>query len=318
MAKKQEELEDSPDASSTQVEQASSNDDIVSTSSKSDRQAHKKALLKNDDIELQRVSRLLDDVHDKFFEAYDARSTYAQDPSSSSNHRRSSISQRRPRPPKPDVTRIIPDIRSSVLAGVHILFSSVIPLDTQPETTEIWRMAHMFGAACSTELNDNITHVVAAKRGTVKVDSARKRGGSIKIVWLAWFTDSIAFWARQDEAPYFLDDPTQLTHHNVLPEAAGPPQISLDPDGVEDGEWDDVAAGPKGAAPGRLDFDEIDWNNINDEVDAAMNESDEEEDSEGSGGGLRSDDDMSEIRQAPPVHYVSPLILSVLQSRKWI
>jgi len=49
------------------------------------------------------------------------------------------------------------------LAGSHILFSSVIPLDTKPETTEIWKMAHMFGAKCSTELKSEITHVVSAK-----------------------------------------------------------------------------------------------------------------------------------------------------------
>jgi len=61
------------------------------------------------------------------------------------------------------VQRIIPRIRTEVLAGVHILFSSVIPLDTRPESTEIWKMAHMFGARCSTELTADITHVVAAK-----------------------------------------------------------------------------------------------------------------------------------------------------------
>lgn len=59
--------------------------------------------------------------------------------------------------------RIIPRLRSDVFEGVHILFSSVIPLDTKPETTEVWRMAHMFGARCSTELTNDITHVVAAK-----------------------------------------------------------------------------------------------------------------------------------------------------------
>jgi hypothetical protein len=59
--------------------------------------------------------------------------------------------------------RIIPRLRSEVFEGVHILFSSVIPLDTQPETTEIWRLAHMFGARVSTELKSDITHVVAAK-----------------------------------------------------------------------------------------------------------------------------------------------------------
>jgi RNA polymerase II subunit A-like phosphatase len=54
-------------------------------------------------------------------------------------------------------------LRAEVFEGVRILFSSVIPLDTNPETTEIWRMARMFGAQCSTELTTDVTHVVAAK-----------------------------------------------------------------------------------------------------------------------------------------------------------
>ena len=39
----------------------------------------------------------------------------------------------------------------------------MIPLDTRPESTEIWRTAEAFGAKCHTELNNRITHVVAAK-----------------------------------------------------------------------------------------------------------------------------------------------------------
>lgn len=58
---------------------------------------------------------------------------------------------------------IIPRIRTETLDGCHILFSSVIPLDTRPEATEIWKTAHAFGAKCYTELSPRITHVVAAK-----------------------------------------------------------------------------------------------------------------------------------------------------------
>ena len=54
-------------------------------------------------------------------------------------------------------------MRAETLEGVHILFSSVIPLDTKPEITEIWRMAQMFGATCHIELSSHVTHVVAAK-----------------------------------------------------------------------------------------------------------------------------------------------------------
>lgn len=239
----------------------------------------KKPLLKNDDVELERVGKLLRYVHRRFFEAYDARSP--------ENSRRKTG----PSSKAYDVTRIIPRLRSEVLEGVHILFSSVIPLDTKPETTEIWRMAHMFGARCSTELTSDITHVVAAKRGTVKVDMARKRGG-IKIVWLAWFTDCIASWQRQDEKPYLLDD---LPAVPPIPSGSSPihtdHQISSDPDPDED-DWDEEPFEGVLKDTGSLQLSAINWSDINDEVEAAMNESDDEDDNNDDMKSVRSEDDV--------------------------
>src|SRR5260221_321312 len=62
---------------------------------------------------------------------------------------------------------------------------------------------------------------------------ARRRGG-IKIVWLAWFIDSVALWQRQDEIPYLLD-PSPLSqgsgpHTNIT-------QVDIGADGgLRDGE----------------------------------------------------------------------------------
>ncbi|RDB28454.1 RNA polymerase II subunit A C-terminal domain phosphatase [Hypsizygus marmoreus] len=234
----------------------------------------RKALLKNDDFELERVGKLLDEVHNRFFNSFDLFS------------KRKPLGKRE-KPPY-DVTQIIPRIRTEVLEGVHILFSSVIPLDTRPESTEIWRMAHMFGARCSTELKPDITHVVAAKRGTVKVDMARKRGG-IKIVWLAWFTDSIALWRHQDETAYLLDEPPVVTTGaaSSSPVTDSSQQISSDPEPDAD-DWDQEPMEVKNAAS--LELSAIDWNDINDEVDAFLNESDDEEngDARSAGSGMRS------------------------------
>jgi RNA polymerase II subunit A-like phosphatase len=196
-------------------------------------------------------------------------------------------------------------MRSETLKDVHILFSSVIPLDTKPESTEIWRVAYMFGAKCYTELSSQITHVVAAKvsrfdtsyarcsrigiqHGTIKVDAARKRGGT-KIVWLSWFTDSIALWHRQDETPYLLDGPSLNTSQ---PSSSGPTvdsqHVPSDPD-LDADDWDEEPA-TIGKSTGRAEFDlgEIDWNDVNDEVDAAMNESDDDDDSRSERSGMRS------------------------------
>ncbi|KAI6136444.1 hypothetical protein F5141DRAFT_1185414 [Pisolithus sp. B1] len=195
----------------------------------------RKALLKNDDIELKRVGDLLE-------------------------------------------SQIIPRMRERTLEGVHILFSSVIPLDTQPDTTEVWNVACMFGAKCYQELSPRVTHVVAAKHGTAKVDAARKRGG-VKIVWLSWFTDS----------PYLLDAPTPSAAS--LSPNLDPHQISSDPEPDAD-DWDVVPV----AEDPTLELDSIDWNDVNAEVEAAMNESDDDDDVASERGGLRSgattDDEM--------------------------
>ncbi|CAL1694574.1 unnamed protein product [Somion occarium] len=232
----------------------------------------RKALLKNDDTELTRVQEILEEVHRQFYESYDARE---EERKTSQKH-----TKRKEHGHVPYDT-IIPQMRMRTFQGVHILFSSVIPLDTRPESTEIWRTAEAFGATCYTELNKRITHVVAAKRGTVKVDAARRQGG-IKIVWLAWFTDSIAFWRRQDETPYLMDpEPINVTAGPASPYS--PPdahQISSDPEPDAD-DWDeDGRAGPDKEG---LALDEVDWEDINNEVEAAMNESDDEGMSERSG-----------------------------------
>lgn len=124
------------------------------------------------------------------------------------------------------------------------------------------------------------------KHGTVKVDQARKRGG-IKIVWLAWFTDSVALWRRQDETPYFLDDPSLTI---AQPTSSSPTidshQISSDPEPDND-DWDVEPTAKADEASG-LNLAEIDWNDVNDEVDAAMNESDDDDDSKSDRSGMKS------------------------------
>ena len=57
-----------------------------------------------------------------------------------------------------------------VLAGVHIMFSRVIPLqDGRPELHPMWRKAVKFGATCTTQPSDAVTHVAAYVNGTEKV-----------------------------------------------------------------------------------------------------------------------------------------------------
>ncbi|KAI0068072.1 hypothetical protein BV25DRAFT_1904546 [Artomyces pyxidatus] len=155
---------------------------------------HRKALLKNDDTELQRVQKLLDDVHKRYFETFDKRR--------GEKGPKRTINPRTTLQPY-DTRDIIVKLRLQTLAGVNVVFSGVISRGTRPQDSDVWHMAIAFGAKCSTDLNSQTTHLVAADR-TVKVDKAFDRGG-IKIVWLAWFADSIARWERQDETPYLIE-----------------------------------------------------------------------------------------------------------------
>lgn len=115
---------------------------------------------------------------------------------------------------------------------------------------------------------------------------ARKRGG-IKIVWLAWFTDSIALWSRQDEKTYFLDDPPTAT-------TSSNPPMDNQLSGYIESEDDQEPSETK--ETGRLELAAIDWDDINDEVEAAMLESDDEDDMKsehsGMGSGNVSEDEM--------------------------
>ncbi|KAI0334357.1 hypothetical protein GY45DRAFT_1351503 [Cubamyces sp. BRFM 1775] len=340
LAKKQEELQETvngeaapSDQPATDVAPATNGSD-ASAEQKPKRERHvRKALLKNDDTELERVKKILELVHERFYSSWEKRKPEDEPKTGKRKHGKRTEAQI-----EYDVRTIIPRIRMETLEGCHILFSSVIPLDTRPEATEIWKTAHAFGAKCYTELNPRVTHVVAAKRGTQKVDAARRRGG-IKIVWLAWFTDSVALWRRQDEGPYLLDPEPRPRAAGAGGEGdddddarlASPPsdphQISSDPEPDAD-DWDELGVGASGSGSGSgprtpaalsseagagaggaggegagavgaggegggegggsgLALDEVDWDEINDEVEAAMNESDD--DGEGEGGSMRGE-----------------------------
>lgn len=68
-----------------------------------------------------------------------------------------------------DVRAVLEAERRRVLAGVRLTFSRVIPLEQEPSSHPLWRLAEQFGATCSTNVGDDVTHVVAVTDGTDKV-----------------------------------------------------------------------------------------------------------------------------------------------------
>ena len=114
---------------------------------------------------------------------------------------------------------------------------------------------------------------------------ARKRGAGIKIVWLAWFTDSVALWERQDESKYLLDEPVPppppapSASSTLQTEAETGNERSTTPS-MEEDEEDDPEEWEDASKNRGLHLEEINWDDINDEVEAAMNESDDEDEEE--------------------------------------
>ena len=59
--------------------------------------------------------------------------------------------------------------RLQVLQGTFLLFSGVIPLQQSPQEHPLWKMAVKFGARCTIDKHEDVTHVVAKSSLTEKV-----------------------------------------------------------------------------------------------------------------------------------------------------
>lgn len=92
-------------------------------------------VLQDKDDELKLISSLMDKIHSTFYR----------------------------NPERGDVRVILPQMKQRVLAGVHILFSSIIPVAMNQESHEYWHLAVSHGAICHKDLDIDVTHVVAAK-----------------------------------------------------------------------------------------------------------------------------------------------------------
>ncbi|KAF9913635.1 Carboxy-terminal domain (CTD) phosphatase [Lobosporangium transversale] len=189
-------------------------------------QKPKAPVLDDNDDELKRVSNILMDIHEQFFDVME-------------NHNAGYTKE------APDVKKIITNMKRRVLQGVHLVFSSVIPLGQDPQRADIWRHAQHFGAACSHDIRSSVTHVVAAKPGTAKVNKARQNK-KIHIVRPEWLYDSIAKFQKQDESKYLLlGDAGKSTSTATTPQsqAEGGEDTGLDDDSIDDEDQGGISEG---------------------------------------------------------------------------
>jgi RNA polymerase II C-terminal domain phosphatase-like 3/4 len=100
-----------------------------------------------------------------------------------------------------DIRKVVPRLRRSVLRGVQLVFSRVIPLDQPPHTHALWQLAESFGAKCSKQFVPGVTtHVVAREAGTEKVSLARAAGAAV--VSQRWLEASCILWQRANEREF--------------------------------------------------------------------------------------------------------------------
>ncbi|KAJ3411753.1 Carboxy-terminal domain (CTD) phosphatase [Chytridiales sp. JEL 0842] len=230
----------------------------------------RRPVLLDNDKELTNVMNLLIDIHRQFYE-----------------RKAQNI------PSKPaDVRVIMPEIKQKVFRGLHFVFSSIIPLGCDPQKHEIWKLSVQFGASCSTELTRHTTHLIAAKRGTAKTNQGRTVPG-LFIVKPEWLYQSASKWRRLPETDFLLEPvfegpPGSGVHDSHL-ESAKDPLMSdnLDDDILDEDLLIVQNASEEVATEVAARLGKEDWLLMDDEVDAVMNESDddnEDEDDEGQGG----------------------------------
>ncbi|CAB4406829.1 unnamed protein product [Rhizophagus irregularis] len=210
-------------------------------------------MLADNDTELPHLLKALENIHKQYYEKYDSLQS-----NSNSNGT----------PMTPDVTNLIPQMKSQVLKGVNILFTHVIPTNQKRESSDIWILAKEFGAECSANWNNEVTHLVAGDRGTEKVREANRKG-DVYIVRKEWLDESIKKWARQLEKDYTLEpNSPRDSETSLISEVDKPLELIIEtPSGTDD---DDALLSPEI----RMEhYESTDWRSALNEVDELLAES---------------------------------------------
>ncbi|CAN8315958.1 unnamed protein product [Cochlearia groenlandica] len=102
-----------------------------------------------------------------------------------------------------DVRSLLASEQRKILAGCKIVFSRIIPVaETKPHLYPLWQTAERFGAVCTTQVDDNVTHVVTNSLGTDKVKWALAKG--IFVVHPGWVEASAFLYRRAKESNYTI------------------------------------------------------------------------------------------------------------------
>lgn len=97
-----------------------------------------------------------------------------------------------------DVRNILASEQRKILGGCRILFSRVFPVgEANPHLHPLWQTAEQFGAVCTNQIDEQVTHVVANSLGTDKVNWALSTGRFV--VHPGWVEASALLYRRASE-----------------------------------------------------------------------------------------------------------------------
>ncbi|XP_058753657.1 RNA polymerase II C-terminal domain phosphatase-like 3 [Vicia villosa] len=102
-----------------------------------------------------------------------------------------------------DVRNILASEQRKILDGCRIVFSRVFPVgEANPHHHPLWQTAEQFGASCTNQVDDQVTHVVANSLGTDKVNWAICNGKFV--VHPSWVEASALLYRRANEQEFLI------------------------------------------------------------------------------------------------------------------
>lgn len=148
-------------------------------------------LLFDDDNELESLNDALVRVHDEYYRIWDS---YSQHKSQTN----------------PDLTTIIPALKSKCLEGIVVLFSGILRWGSDPQKADIVIWCQQFGVKVVNEVYPEVTHVICREPSaggglTFKVRVAKKTLPNVHIVTPDWLFACMSKWTRVDEKPYAIE-----------------------------------------------------------------------------------------------------------------
>uniref|UniRef100_A0A8C8U417 RNA polymerase II subunit A C-terminal domain phosphatase n=1 Tax=Peromyscus maniculatus bairdii TaxID=230844 RepID=A0A8C8U417_PERMB len=133
----------------------------------------------------------------------------------------------------PDIRKIVPELKSKVLADVAVIFSGLHPTNFPVEKTREHYHATALGAKVLTQLvlspdaPDRATHLIAARAGTEKVRQAQECK-HLHVVSPDWLWSCLERWDKVEEQLFPLLDDDARAHRDNSP-AAFPDRQSVPP-----------------------------------------------------------------------------------------